>query len=202
MSLLVEETVTTLPETTSVVGVDVGLTALAALSTGEKITNPRHERRDRRTLARAHRALCRKQKGSHNREKARRRVARVHGRTSDRRTDLLHKLSTRLIRENQAIAIEDLTVRNMVANHTLARSISDASWRQLRAMLEYKADWYGRDLRVVDRWYPSTRVCSACGALHERLPLNIREWTCRCGTVHDRDVNAARNILAVGLAER
>ena len=138
----------------------------------------------------------------HNRDKARRKVARVHARITDRRTDFLHKLSTRLIRENQAIAIEDLTVRNMVANHALARSISDASWRQLRTMLEYKADWYGRDLLVVDRWYPSTRVCSNCGALHDKLPLNIREWTCPCGSTHDRDVNAARNILAAGLAER
>ena len=129
-------------------------------------------------------------------------MARVHARITDRRTDHLHKLSTRLIRENQTIAIEDLSVRNMVANHKLARAISDASWRQLRTMLEYKADWYGRDILVVDRWYPSTRVCSDCGALHEKLPLNIRTWACRCGATHDRDVNAARNILAAGLAER
>lgn len=202
VSILTEDTVGELPPVPEVVGVDVGLTSLVALSTGEKITNPRHERADRRKLAKAQRDLARKTKGSNNREKARRRVARVHARIVDRRTDHLHKLSTRLIRENQAIAIEDLTVRNMVANHKLARAISDASWRQLRTMLEYKADWYGRDILVVDRWYPSTRACSDCGALHERLPLNIREWTCLCGAVHDRDINAARNILAAGLAER
>ncbi|MFD6859900.1 RNA-guided endonuclease InsQ/TnpB family protein [Rhodococcus sp. NPDC060090] len=202
VSILTEDTITTLPQVAATVGIDVGLTTLATLSTGEKITNPRHERRDRLKLAKAQRELSRKEKGSNNREKARRKVARVYARIADRRTDHLHKLSTRLIRENQAIAIEDLSVRNMVANHSLARAISDASWRQLRTMLEYKADWYGRDLLVVDRWYPSTRVCSECGALHDRLPLNIREWTCRCGTVHDRDANAARNILAAGLAER
>lgn len=201
VSLLVETTVETLPRTDTTVGVDVGLTSLAALSTGEKITNPRHERRDRHRLARAQRNLARKTKGSNNREKARRKVARVHARITDRRTDFLHKLSTRLIRENQAVAIEDLTVRNMVANHSLARSISDASWRRFRTMLEYKADWYGRDLMVVDRWYPSTRICSECGALHDKLPLTVREWTCLCGVTHDRDVNAARNILAAGLAE-
>ena len=202
VSLLVETTIAALPPTAAVVGVDAGLTSLATLSTGEKICNPRHERADRRKLAAAQRNLARKTNGSNNRDKARRRVARVHARITDRRTDFLHKLSTRLIRENQAIAIEDLTVRNMVANHTLARAISDASWRQLRTMLEYKADWYGRDLLIVDRWYPSTRTCSHCGALHDKLPLNIRTWTCQCGTVHDRDVNAARNILAAGLAER
>lgn len=202
VSILTEDTVDAAPGTDRMVGVDVGLSCLVALSTGEKVTNPRHERRDRARLAKAQRNLARKQKGSRNREKARRKVARVHARITDRRTDHLHKLSTRLIRENQAIAVEDLTVRNMVANHALARAISDASWRQFRTILEYKADWYGRDLLVVDRWYPSARVCSHCGALHEKLPLNIRVWTCRCGTVHDRDVNAARNILAAGLAER
>lgn len=202
VSLLVECPIDTLTPVGSNVGVDVGLTSLVALSTGEKVTNPRHERRDRAKLAKAQRNLARKTKGSNNRDKARRKVARVHARITDRRTDFLHKLSTRLIRENQAIAIEDLTVRNMVANHALARSISDASWRQLRTMLEYKADWYGRDLLVVDRWYPSTHVCSNCGALHDKLPLNIREWKCPCGSTHDRDVNAARNILTAGLAER
>lgn len=202
VSILTEDIIAPAPATTGVVGIDVGLTSLAALSTGEKVANPRHERRDRVKLAKAQRNLARKIKGSNNREKARRKVARVHARITDRRTDFLHKLSTRLIRENQAIAIEDLTVRNMVANHRLARSISDASWRQLRTMLEYKADWYSREILVVDRWYPSTRVCSHCGTLHDKLPLNIREWTCRCGTTHDRDINAARNILAAGLAER
>jgi putative transposase len=104
------------------------------------------------------------------------------------------------VRENQTLVIEDLTVRNMVTNHTLARAISDAAWRQFRELLEYKADWYSRNLVVIDRWYPSSKLCAACGAIAEKMPLTVRSWTCRCGTTHDRDVNAARNILAAGLA--
>jgi putative transposase len=112
----------------------------------------------------------------------------------------LHKLTTRLVRENQTIVIEDLNVRGMVGNHSLARAISDASWSEFRCMLEYKAAWYGRDLIAVDRWFPSSKMCSACGALVDSLPLTIREWVCRCGAAHDRDVNAAKNILAAGRA--
>lgn len=201
VSLLCEDPgVKALPETPSVVGIDAGLDHLVTLSTGEKVTNPRHERADRARLARAQRELSRKDKGSNNRAKARIKVARVHARIADRRRDLLHKLSTRLVRENQTIVIEDLTVRNMVKNHTLARAISDASWSELRNMLEYKADWYGRTVIAVDRWFPSSKICSDCGVLQDKMPLNIREWTCLCGSVHDRDVNAARNILAAGLA--
>ncbi|MBX5463523.1 MAG: transposase [Steroidobacteraceae bacterium] len=202
VSILVEETIAPLPPTGSKVGVDAGITALATLSTGEKITNPRHERRDRRKLAKAQRALARKAKGSANREKARLKVARIHARITDRRRDFLHKLTTRLVRENQTVVIEDLTVRNMVGNHSLARAISDAAWRELRSMLEYKAAWYGRTLVAVDRWFPSSKLCSACGTLQEAMPLNVRTWQCPCGAVHDRDVNAARNILAAGLTER
>jgi putative transposase len=124
----------------------------------------------------------------------------VHARIAERRRDNLHKLTTRLVRDNQTLVIEDLTVRNMVKNHTLARAICDAAWAQFRSMLEYKADWYGRDLVVVDRWFPSSKLCSACGRLMEKMPLNVREWACPCGAVHDRDVNAARNIVAAGLA--
>lgn len=200
VSLLCEDTIESLPATDQTIGIDVGLTALATLSTGEKITNPRYERADRKKLARAQRQLARKQPGSANQEKARRKVARAHARIVDRRTDHLHKLSTRLVRENQAIVIEDLTVRNMVKNHSLARAISDAAWTRFRGMLEYKCAWYGRQLIVIDRWFPSSKLCSACGTLQGKMPLNVREWTCPCGTVHDRDVNAARNILAAGLA--
>ncbi|MFV2022817.1 RNA-guided endonuclease InsQ/TnpB family protein [Micromonospora sp. LOL_023] len=182
------------------VGIDAGLDSLFTLSSGEKIANPRHERRDRAALARAQRNLARKVKGSANRARSRVKVARVHARIADRRRDHLHKLTTRLVRENQTIVIEDLTVRNMVANHSLARAISDAGWRQFRTMLGYKADWYGRDLVVVDRWFPSSKLCSVCGALAEHMPLTVRSWTCRCGRTHDRDVNAARNILAEGLS--
>lgn len=200
ISILVEEVITELPKNTSMVGIDAGITALYTLSTGEKIINPRHEKKDRERLARAQRALSRKQKGSRNRAKARRKVAKIHARIADRRRDHLHKLSTRLVRENQVIAIEDLSVRNMVKNHSLARSISDASWSSFRTMLEYKADWYGRDVIAIDRFYPSSKTCSECGHIVKSLPLNIRNWECECGAMHDRDVNAAKNILAVGLA--
>ena len=200
VSLLVEATVRDAPPTGAVVGVDAGITSLVTLSTGEKITNPRHERRDRVRLALAQRRLARKAKGSANRDKARRKVARAHARITDRRRDHLHKLSTRLVRENQAVVIEDLQVRNMLGNHCLARAISDAAWRELRGMVEYKCRWYGRDLVVVDRWFPSSKVCSACGTLRDGMPLHVRERTCGCGATHDRDVNAARNIRAAGLA--
>jgi putative transposase len=200
MSLLCDDVIEPAPASSDVVGVDAGLDSLFTLSTGEKIPNPKHERRDRHRLARAQRNLARKAKGSANRAKARLAVARVHARIGDRRRDHLHKLTTRLVRETQTIVIEDLTVRNMMANHSLARAISDAGWRQFRSMLAYKADWYGRDLVVVDRWFPSTRRCSDCGVLAEHLPLTVRSWTCRCGQAHDRDVNAARNILAEGLS--
>jgi putative transposase len=201
VSLLVETTVEHLPASTEAIGVDAGLTALVTLSTGEKITNPRHERHDRQRLGRAQKVLSRKQNGSSNRAKARTKVARVHARISDRRWDVLHKLSTRLVRENQTIVIEDLNVRGMLRNHNLARVISDAGWSQLRAMLECKADWYGRTVIVVDRWFPSSKTCADCGHLLDTLPLGVREWTCPgCGGTHDRDVNAARNLLAAGRA--
>ena len=201
VSMLCDDAVSLAPATTSAVGIDLGITSLATLSTGEKITNPKHERKDRARLAKAQRELSRKAKGDGaNRAKARRKVARVHARIADRRRDFLHKLTTRLVRENQTVVIEDLTVRNMVKNHKLARAVSDAAWSDMRMMLEYKTTWYGRDLVVVDRWFPSSKLCSACGTIRAKLPLNVRMWTCECGTVHDRDVNAARNILAAGLA--
>jgi putative transposase len=201
VSILVEETIEQLPQAEAVIGIDAGITSLLTLSTGEKIANPRHERRDRQRLARAQRSLSRKQKGSVNREKARHKVARVHARIADRRADFLHKLSTRIVRENQTAVIEDLSVRNMVRNHSLARAISDASWSEFRRMLEYKADWHGRTVIAVDRFYPSSKTCSACGAVAAKMPLNVRAWECAsCGTVHDRDVNAAKVLLAAGLA--
>lgn len=127
-------------------------------------------------------------------------TARAHGRISARRRGFLHKLSTRLVHENQVICIEGLSVRNMVRNHSLTRAISEASWSELRRQLEYKAEWYGRQVIAVDRCYPSFKTCSVCGEIVEKLPLNVREWTCRCGAIHDRDVNAARMILAAALA--
>ncbi|WP_405653011.1 RNA-guided endonuclease InsQ/TnpB family protein [Streptomyces sp. NBC_00019] len=202
VSILCEDpSVTPLPATDAAIGIDVGLNHLLALSTGEKVANPRHERRDRARLAKAQRELSRKAKGSANRQKARRRVATVHARIADRRRDLLHQLTTRLVRENQTLVIEDLTVTNMVRNRPLARAIADAGWREFRCLLEYKAAWYGREVIAVDRYFPSSRLCSACGNLRERMPLSVRAWTCgTCGTAHDRDVNAAKNLLAAGLA--
>ena len=201
VSILVECPIETLPAAETAVGIDTGITSLVTLSTGEKVTNPKYERRDRARLTRVQRSLSRKAKGSANRAKARLKVARVHARITDRRRDVLHKLSTRIIRENQTVIIEDLSVRNMVRNHTLARAISDASWAELRRQMEYKADWYGRTVIAVDRWYPSSKTCSACGHLATKMPLNVREWTCAaCGVRHDRDVNAAKVLCAAGLA--
>ncbi|MGW4144604.1 RNA-guided endonuclease InsQ/TnpB family protein [Streptomyces mirabilis] len=202
VSLLCEDpSVKPLPARGNAVGVDVGLDHLLTLSTGEKIANPRHERRDRAALAKAQRNLARKARGDGaNRRKARLKVAKIYARIAGRRRDTLHKLTTRLVRENQTIVIEDLTVRNMVKNHRLARAISDAAWSEFRSMLEYKARWYGREVIAVDRWFPSSRLCSACGTLRDTMPLNVRAWTCDCGVTHDRDVNAAHNLLAAGLA--
>ncbi|MET7497437.1 RNA-guided endonuclease TnpB family protein [Streptomyces sp900116325] len=203
VSLLCDDlTVKSLPATDAAVGVDVGLNHLLTLSTGEKIANPRHERTNRARLAKAQRTLARKARGDGaNRRKARLKVAKIHARIADRRRDGLHKLTTRLVRENQTIVIEDLTVRNMVKNRNLARAISDAAWAEFRSLLEYKAQWYGREVIAVDRFFPSSQLCSVCGTLQGKMPLHVRTWTCAtCGTAHDRDVNAARNLLAAGRA--
>ncbi|KDN85010.1 transposase [Kitasatospora cheerisanensis KCTC 2395] len=201
VSMLCEDpAVAPLPPVGTVVGVDLGVTSLVTLSTGERIPNPRHERRDRERLGRAQRELSRKAPGSANREKARRKVARIHARIADRRRDFLNKLTTRLVRDNQAVVIEDLAVRGLLGNRKLSRAVADCAWAEFRAMLAYKCAWYGRELITVDRWFPSSRLCSACGAVRDALPLTVREWECGCGAFHDRDVNAARNILAAGLA--
>ncbi|WP_329567090.1 RNA-guided endonuclease InsQ/TnpB family protein [Streptomyces sp. NBC_01361] len=203
VSLLCEDpSVSPLPASDQAVGIDVGLDHLLTLSTGEKIANPRHERKDRARLAKAQQNLSRKAKGDGaNRAKARRKVAGIHARIADRRRDHLHKLTTRLVRENQTLVIEDLTVRNMVKNRSLARAISDAAWSDFRGLLEYKAAWYGREVIAVDRFFPSSKLCSHCGTLAKNMPLHVRTWTCdSCGTTHDRDTNAANNLLAAGLA--
>ncbi|MFG2911344.1 RNA-guided endonuclease InsQ/TnpB family protein [Kitasatospora sp. NPDC048298] len=208
VSLLCIDRLAPMPVTDTAVGIDVGLTFLLTLSrpiaglTDDqgRIRSPKHEQKDRARLTKAQRDLSRKAEGSNNRAKARIKVARAHARIADRRRDFLHKVTTALVRENQTLVIEDLAVQNMLKNHKLARAIAGASWSELRSMLEYKADWYGRELVVVDRWFPSSKLCSACGTLRSTMPLNVREWTCGCGATHDRDVNAALNILAAGLA--
>jgi putative transposase len=195
-----------LPPTGAAVGVDLGLTSFAVLSTGEKLPHPRDMDRHERRLKRYQRLLARKRKGSANRAKARRKVARVHARVRDARRDFLHKTSTRLVGEFDTIAIEDLAVANLVRGggarkRGLNRSIARTGWAELRAMLAYKAERAGRRLLVADRWYPSSKTCSACGLLLAELSLRTRTWVCPgCGARHDRDVNAAKNILAAGLA--
>jgi putative transposase len=201
VSFLVEEEITPQPPTEAAIGLDMGISALVTLSTGEKITNPKHFACSRYRLKTAQKNLARKQNGSHNREKARQKVARAHAHIADQRLDGLHKLSTRLIRENQTVCVETLAVQQLVGNHRLAQAISDASWSELIRQLEYKAAWYGRTLVKIGKWYPSSKRCSACGHVLDSLPLSVRQWTCpSCHAVHDRDVNAAKNVLAAGLA--
>lgn len=201
VSMLCSDVVAPKPEAAGKVGIDLGLTHFAVLSTGEKIAAPKAFRKHENRLATLQRRLAKKQKGSANRRKAKIKVARLHARITDARRDFLHKLSTRLINENQVIAVESLAVSNMQKNHSLAKSISDASWSEFVRQLEYKAHWYGRTLVGIDRWYPSSKRCSDCGHTVSKLPLSVREWACPdCGTIHDRDINAARNVLAAGLA--
>lgn len=200
-SFVVEAGAEPLPQTAAEVGIDLGLTHFAVLSDGRKIDNPRFLRRAARRLRKAQQALSRKAKGSNNRAKAVARVARAHARVADARRDFAHKLSTQIIRENQAVVVEDLAVKGL-ARTRLARSVHDAGWGRFTAMLAYKAARYGRTLVKADRWFPSSKLCSACGAVAGSMPLNVRSWACPCGAVHDRDVNAAKNILAAGRAER
>ncbi len=200
VSFLVEEDIKQLEPASATVGADLGLKAFVILSTGETIGNPKFFHKDEKKLAKAQRRHARKQKGSKNRAKARQKVARIHARIADRRYDFLHQLSTRLIRENQTICVESLQVKNMVKNHSLAKAISDLGWSEFVSFLSYKAAWYGRNLVKIDKWYPSSKRCFDCGHLLDSLTLDVRIWTCpECGVVHDRDLNAAQNIHAVGL---
>lgn len=201
VSILCDDVVSAKKKAKSQVGIDLGLTHFAILSTGEKIAAPNAFRKNEAKLAKLQRRLSKKQKGSANRLKAKLKVARMHAKVADARRDFLHKLSTRLINENQVIAIESLAISNMQKNRALAKSIGDASWSEFVRQLTYKAEWYGRTLVGIDRWYPSSKRCSDCGHTVAKMPLNVRSWTCpECGSIHDRDVNAARNVLAAGLA--
>ena len=201
VSILVEEDIKPWPRVNKQVGLDLGLKSMVILSTGESVGNPQFFRKDEKKLAKAQRRLAKKKKGSKNRNKTRIRVARIHAKIADRRKDYQHKLSTRIVHENQVICVESLTVKNMVQNHCLAKSISDVGWGELVRQLEYKAAWYGRTLIKIDKWYPSSKRCFDCGHVLGSLPLDIRQWTCpECGVFHDRDINAANNVLAAGLA--
>ncbi len=190
-----------LPATGAVVGVDLGIKDFAVTSDGEKIPSPRSLARRERNLARYQRRMARCQRGSANRAKARAKVTRAHRKVRASRADFLHRASARLVRDHDVIVLEDLAVKNMVRNRSLAKAISDCGWGTFRQMAEYKAARAGRHVIPVDRWYPSSKTCSSCGHLLAELSLKTRHWTCpSCRTRHDRDINAARNILAAGLA--
>ncbi|MEO3780410.1 transposase [Micromonospora sp. B11E3] len=192
----------TLPPADSEIGIDLGLTHFAVLSDGTKVAAPKFLRRAARKLKRLQQApLSRKQKGSNNRKKAVKKAARAHARVTDTRRDWQHKLSTAIIRDSQAVYVEDLCVVGL-GRTRLAKSVHDAGWASFTSMLEYKAARYGRTFGRVDRFFPSTRMCSQCGRINDKMALNVRASDCRCGSTHDRDVNAAINILAAGQADR
>ncbi|MCJ0560584.1 IS200/IS605 family element RNA-guided endonuclease TnpB [Enterococcus cecorum] len=210
ISLLCKEEINELPKTNSAIGIDLGITDFAILSDGQKIDNNRLTskmekklKREQRKLSK--RALLAKNKGiplseAKNYQKQKRKVARLHEKVMNQRTDFLNKLSTEIIKNHDIICIEDLNVKGMLRNHKLARSISDVSWSSFVAKLQYKADWYGREIIKVDTWFPSSQICSECGHKDGKKSLDIREWTCPiCHTHHDRDINASINILTEGL---
>ncbi|MFI1290047.1 RNA-guided endonuclease InsQ/TnpB family protein [Streptomyces sp. NPDC020792] len=195
-SFVVDTTPDILPEAGTDTGIDLGLNHLAVLADGRKIDSPKFLRRAEKKLKRMQKALSREAKGSNNRDKARRKVARQHARV--RRRDWQHKLSTRIIRDNQAVFVETLSAKGL-GRTRLAKSVHDAGWAQFAAMLEYKAAKHGRTFAKVDRSFPSSQVCSACGFRDGPKPLHVRAWTCgNCGTIHDRDHNAAKNVLCEG----
>ncbi|WP_406065821.1 RNA-guided endonuclease InsQ/TnpB family protein [Micromonospora sp. NBC_00860] len=199
-SFVVQTTDAPLPETDCEIGIDLGLTHFAVMSDGTKVTAPKFLRRAARKLKRLQQDLSRKTKGSNRRKKAVVKLARAHARVADTRRDWQHKLSTAIIRDNQAVYVEDLCVSGL-GRTRLAKSVYDAGWAQFTAMLEYKAARYGRTFARVDRFFPSTRMCSDCGRVTDKMTLNVRSWICPCGSHHDRDVNAARNIRAAGRAD-
>ncbi len=201
VSILVEEEIKPLAPTEQAVGIDLGLKSFLVTSDGKTIANPKYYARDEKKLAKAQRKHARKKKSGKNREKARRKVAQLHARIADTRRDFQHQVSTKLIRENQVICLETLNVKGMLKNHCLAKAIADVGWGCFVRQLEYKAAWYGRTVIKIDRWYPSSKTCSACGYILETLTLDVREWICPvCGVRHDRDVNAAGNVLTEGLS--
>ncbi len=201
VSILVEEDIKPLEVTPKMVGLDLGLKSMVITSDGRTHGNPKFFHKDEKKLAKAQRQHARAKKGSKNRNKARLKVARIHKKVADRRRDYQHQLSTRIIRENQVVCVESLQVKNMVKNHCLVKSISDVGWSEFIRQLEYKAEWYGRTLVKIDKWYPSSKRCFDCGHILDSLTLDVRHWVCpECGVAHDRDINAAKNILAAGLA--
>lgn len=196
VTLCLDEVKHALPKTGRSVGIDLGISRLATLSDGTRIANPRHTAKNAKRLARAQKVLARRKPGSKRRERQRLKVARIHASIADTRKDTLNKLTTRLVRDFDVLCIEDLNVRGMVKLSTLAKHISCASFGEFRRMLAYKAAWYGKEIRVADRFFPSSKRCSSCGHIHATMPLGVREFGCvECGAHHDRDENAAKNIL-------
>jgi putative transposase len=201
VSLLCDDVIEPKEVSNNKIGIDLGLTHFATISTGEKIVAPKIFRKYEKKLGKKQKILSKKQKGSNERKKARIKVAKVHAKISDSRSDFLHKLSTRLINENQIIAVESLSVKNMQKNKKVSKSIGDAGWSEFLRQLTYKALWYGRKLIGIDKWYPSSKRCNSCGYILEKLKLSIRKWICPdCKVEHDRDINASKNILAAGQA--
>jgi putative transposase len=201
-SLLVKEQYKPKSKTAKQLGIDLGIKDFATFSDGTKVANPKHLLKSLKKMKRLQRQLSRKVKGSNNRDKARIKVARLHSRIANQRFDFLHKLSTQIVNENQVICVEDLAVKEMLQqNKLIAKLASNLGWRNFLTMLEYKSGWNERQFIKVDRWFASSKTCSACGSINKELKLSQRSWVCSCGAKHDRDHNAAKNILREGLKD-
>jgi putative transposase len=202
VSFMCEEEIHPLPQKPNGIGIDLGVKDIIVTSEGWKSGNPRHLATYRRYLTKTQRRLSRRVKGSQRWHRQRIRVANAHAKVRNTRQDWLHKLSTTLIRQAGLIAMEELNIKGMMANRRLSKAIGDVGMHELKRQLEYKSQWTGREWVQIDRWAPTSKTCSDCGQVQERMPLNIREWTCDCGAIHDRDINAAKNILALATGGR